>query len=150
MVGVHLELPFHGSAQALTMSKRFDFDGLGIDDVEDTKFKVKTVNETPLDAYVQVYFTDGLGNVLDSLFSSTAVLKGAPVDADGFTTGAEEVTTIIDLTQDKADRIDQASYMLITTVIFTTNNGTVPVKFAPDDQVKVNIGLSTRFGYKIN
>lgn len=30
-VGLHLELPFHGSLSGLTISKRFDFDGLGID-----------------------------------------------------------------------------------------------------------------------
>jgi hypothetical protein len=148
-VGVHLELPFHGRVQGLSLSKRFDFDGLGIDDVEESKIKIRTTNELPLDAQLQVYFTSATGVVIDSLFANSSILKGAPVDADGFTIGAEEVITTVDLTQDKVDRIEQAESLVITAVISTTNNGAVPVKFATIDKLKINLGLSTRIGYEL-
>jgi hypothetical protein len=149
-IGVHLELPFHGKVSSLSISKQYDFNGLGIDNVQQSKIKVKTVNETPLDAHVQVYFVDISGAVLDSLFTNSSILKGAPVDASGNTQGAAEVTTEVAVTQAKVDRIEQAEYIRIATVLYTTNNGTVPVKFSSTDGIKVNIGVSTQLKYNVN
>ena len=149
-IGVHLELPFHGRVSGLSLSRQFDFSGIGIDDVGETWLKVKTTNETPLDASVQVYFVDDTGTILDSLFTDPSILKGAPVDASGFTQGSVEVTEGVFVTQDKINRIDQSKYLVLSTVMFTTNGGTVPVKFSSADAIKINIGISTKVKYVLN
>jgi hypothetical protein len=132
---------------ALSISKRFDFSGLGIDDVEQSKIKVKTTNESPLDARLQIFFLDNGGQVLDSLFAERSFLKGAAVGPDGFTTNAEEVIKEVTITQAKIDRIEQAEYLVMTAVMFTSNNGTVPVKFSTADKLKVSVGVNTRIQY---
>ena len=147
-IGVHLELPFHGKVSSLTISKQFDFDG--IDDIREGIVRVKTINELPLDAAVQVYFVDVTGAVLDSLFTNPSVIEGAQVDSDGFTQDKVEVITEAPIIQEKVDRISQAEYLLVRAEVRTTNQGTVPVKFSVADKLQVSIGLRAKVEYKLN
>lgn len=149
-IGLHFELPLHGSISDLTISKQFDFDGLGIDDVESSFIKLKTVNELPVDAGIQVYFLDASGTVLDSLFTNRSVIKAADVDASGFTPESAELVNEVSITQEKIDRIEQAEILVLSAVLGTTNNGTVPVKFSVEDKLKINLGVNTRVEYKLN
>ena len=149
-IGVHLELPFHGKISALTISKEYEFDGLGIDDIREGVVRVKTTNELPLDAAVQVYFVDGTGAVLDSLFTNRSIIKGAQVDADGFTQDNAEVIMEVPLIQAQVDRINQAEALLVRAEMQTTNQGTVPVKFSGSDQLHVSIGLHAKVQYKLD
>lgn len=147
-IGVHFELPFHCRFARLTVEKEYDFTGLGIDDILDSKIKVRTTNETPLEAQLQVYFVDSYGVVLDSLFTNRSILKGAPVDGSAVTQGSAEVITEVLVSKAKVDRINQAERLLIRATLFTTNAGAVPVKFSASDKLKVNIGVNTRYEYK--
>lgn len=147
---VDLELPFHGKASNLVLTREYDFDGLGVDDAGDTKIKLKTVNETPLDAYIQVYFASSTGTIIDSLFTDRSILKGAPVDANGFTQTSATVTKEVALTNAKVDRINQAKKLLVVGSIFTSANGTVPVKLTATDKLKIAIGVSSKLEYTLN
>jgi hypothetical protein len=149
-IGVHLDLPFHGSFTALTVTKNYEFDGLGIDDLAESKIVVKTINETPLEAQVQVYFLDAGGNVLETLFVNPAILDGAPVNASAETQGESSVTTNVTLTNEKIDRMNQATTLQIVATMFTTDSGSVPVKFSAIDKLKVSIGVNTQVEYKVN
>jgi hypothetical protein len=149
-VGVHLELPFYGKASSLSMSKRYDFNGLGIDDVQQSKIKIKTINETPFDAFMQIYFIDVSGVVVDSLFINRSILKGAPIDALGNAQGDAQVLMEVPVTQAKVDRINQAKYISVYAAMSTTNNGAVPVKVSSEDGLKVYIGVNTHLKYNVN
>ena len=148
-IGVHLELPFHGQISALTISKQYDFDGLGIDDIGESIVRVKTINALPLDAAVQVYFVDVSGVVLDSLFTTPAIIEGAQVDAEGFTQGDAKVITEVPILKEKVDRINQAEYLLVRAEVHTTNKGTEPVKLSITDKLQISIGLQTKVEYKL-
>jgi hypothetical protein len=148
-IGVHLMLPFYGSISGLTITREFEFDGLGIDDIEKSKVRVKTVNGSPLDVAIQVYFTRNDGTVLDSLFTNPNILKAAPVDANGFANGSEEFSTEIQLSQAKVDRIEQAGRLVIGARMASFGGGTVPVKFSPDDTFEVIIGVQTKMKYNL-
>lgn len=151
VIGVDVALPLHGTLSGLEMSKQFDFDGLGIDDVLESKVVVKTVNEFPLDVFIQAYFLNGSGGIIDSLFvDNENFLKAASVDANGFTQAPVESIKTVVLDQAKADRIDQATFLLLTATLGTTNNGTVPVKLAIDDRLRVSIGVNAKVEYKVN
>jgi hypothetical protein len=147
---VHLELPFHGRVSALTISRQFDFDGLGIDDISESIVRVKSLNELPLDAAVQVYFVDGTGVVVDSLFSNPSIIEGAPVDADGFTQEGAEVIMEVPVTQEKINRINQAESILVRAEVHSTNQGAEPVKFSVTDKLQLSIGLEGKVEYKLN
>jgi hypothetical protein len=149
-IGVHLELPFHGKISALTLSRQYDFDGLGIDDIGESIVRVKTVNELPLDVGVQVYFVDVSGAVLDSLFTSPSIIEGAQVDADGFTQDNVEVITEETVTPEKVDHMNQAEYLLVRAEMQTTNQGTDPVKFSVTDKLQISIGLKAKVEYKLD
>ena len=138
-----------GQISALTISKQYDFDGLGIDDIGESIVRVKTINALPLDAAVQVYFVDISGVVLDSLFTDPAIIEGAQVDADGFTQGDAKVITEVPILKGKVDRINQAEYLLVRAEVHTTNKGTEPVKLSITDKLQVSIGLQTKVEYKL-
>jgi hypothetical protein len=149
-IGVHLELPFHLKTPALTISRQYDFDGLGIDDITEGTVSVKTVNELPLGAAVQVYFVDANDVVLDSLFTNPSVIEGAQVGADGFTDDNAGLITEVPISQGKLDRINQAKYLSVSAVLSTTNQGTVPVKFSVTDKLQVSIGLRAKVEYNLH
>lgn len=149
-IGVHIEMPFHGSMSGLTISKQFDFDGLGIDDVDESFIKLSTVNEFPLSAAIQVYFVDISGTVLDSLFANPSIVQAASVDGNGFSQTPGERVMNVPVTQDKVNRIEQAEILVLTTVLNTSNNGTTPVKFSASNKLKINLGVNTRIKYELN
>jgi hypothetical protein len=148
-MGVHLMLPFHGSISGLTLTREFEFDGLGIDDIAQSKVRLSTVNGSPLDVAIQVYFTRSDGTVLDSLFTDPNILKAAPVDADGFANGTTGFSTDVQLSQAKVDRIEQAERLVIGARIASPDNGTLPVKFSPDNTFQVIIGVQTKMKYNL-
>lgn len=148
-IGVHLMLPFHGAISGLNMTREFDFDGLGIDDIEQSHVRVKTVNGSPLDVAIQVYFARNDGTVLDSLFTNPNILKAAPVNSEGFAIGTEEFSTQVQLSQAKVDRINQAERLVIGARIASFGGGTIPVKFSPDNTFEVIIGVQTKMSYNL-
>lgn len=149
-MGIHLELPFHGQLNGLTLSKQFNFNRLGINDAGQTKIKVKTVNETPLEMSVQVYFVDITGAVLDSLFINRRILQGAPVDANAFTRGSGQVEMEVPVSKEKIARIEQAEFLVVEAIASSTNNGSVPVKFSTADRLRISLGVNTKVKYKLN
>lgn len=149
-IDVHLEMPFHGKISALTISEDYLFDGLGIDDMLGATVRVKTVNELPLDAAVQVYFADANGVVLDSLFTDKSIIEGAQVDADGFTQGNAEIIIEVPIAQAKVDRINEAERLFVRAELHTTEQGTVPVKFSVTDQLQISISLHGKAEYNLN
>ena len=122
---------------------------MGIDDIRESIVRVKTINELPLDAAVQVYFVDVSGAVLDSLFTNPSIIEGAQVDADGFTQDNAEVITEVPVTLEKVERINQAEYLSVRAEMYTTNQGTVPVKFSVTDKLQLSIGLQAKVEYKL-
>lgn len=149
-IGVRVELPFYGRISGISITKQFDFGGLGIDDVEESFIRLKTVNELPLDVDLQVYFSDADGTVLDSLFTDPSVIKGADVDSDAFTQGSEEVVRDVSVTQAKVDRIEQAELLILKATMSTTDGGAVPVKFSVDDKIRISLGVNTRVSFELN
>lgn len=147
-IGVHLELPFHGSVSGLTLQRDYEFGGLGIDDVERSTVHLKTVNGSPVDMSVQVFFVDEGGTVLDSLFTNPKILEAAPVDVNGFSSGSSTFETEVKLSQSKVERIEQAERLVIRAGVVTANDGNTPVRFSAEDEFNVVIGVKTKMSYK--
>ena len=151
MIGVDFQLPLYGQLSGLAMSKTYDFNGIGIDNIEKSVITVKTINEFPLDAYLQVYFVNSTGATVDSLFADNKVLiKAAPVDGNGISTSPSEVLKQVTLDKTRIEKINTASFLTVGASINTTNNGTVPVKITFDTKLKVNVGVNTHVQYSLH
>jgi len=53
--------------KGLSLSKQYAFSGIDVSDFQGGTIQVKTENELPLDAYLQIYFLNNAGVVLDSV-----------------------------------------------------------------------------------
>lgn len=153
------EIPLHGSIQKISLNDTLDI-SLGEDlnetDVEKALVKVNVVNEFPVNANVQLYFTDENYAIIDSLFpeNQTNVVKAAKVDDNGdpVTNGAGEYDELIEIDQDKFDNLMKASHILLKADLSTTRNedNTYPnVKFKSGYRVYINLGIQTKLNLSI-
>jgi hypothetical protein len=150
-VRVDFQLPLDGQLSGLTLSKSYNFNGIGIDNLQKSVITVKTSNEFPLDVYLQVYFVNSTGTAIDSLFADNKVLiKAAPVDSNGISTSPSEVVKGVTFDKNKIDKINTASFLVVGASINTTNNGTVPVKISAVNKLKVNVGVNTHVQYSLH
>ncbi len=148
-VSYRLELPLSGIATELSYSKSFDFDGIGIDELEDLAIRTVARNRFPLEVTMQVYFEDN-GTVLDSLFIlGEKVIEEAPADANGFSTA--QVTTISEtpISDEKLDRISQTNQIRVRFTLNTFNNQQQFVKIKSEDRLELEIGITGRIRFDL-
>ena len=145
-----LELPLSGIAAELTYSKSFDFDGIGIDELEDLSIRTVARNRFPLEVTMQVYFEDN-GTVLDSLFIlGEKVIEEAPADANGFSN--TQVTTISEtpISDEKLDIFSQANQIRVRFTLNTFNNNQQEfVKIKSEDRLELEIGITGRIRFDL-
>ena len=88
-VGVEVMLPIDLKAQGFTLEDTMEIDfeeqfGDNLDRIDYFRFTMTATNEIPLEAKLQVYFTDSLYNEIDSLFRDDDVfLEPATIGTDG-------------------------------------------------------------------
>ncbi len=84
-VDVEVNLPLRGSANGFSVSDTSDFELDNIQELKKAIFRINAQNGFPADAYVQVYFTDSAGLVLDSLLSDPTdfIIASGLLDSDG-------------------------------------------------------------------
>lgn len=144
-----LELPLSGLAGDLAYTKSFDFEGIGIDELEDLAIRTVARNRFPLEMTMQVYFEDN-GTVLDSLFIlGEKVIEEAPADANGFSTAQSTTISEIPISDDKLDRISQANQIRVRFTINTFNNEQQFVKIKNEDRLELEIGITGRIRYDL-
>lgn len=118
------------------------YDATKTKDIDTVSFKLVTENTMPVSATVQVLFLDASENVLDSLFTTPAlVLDAAPVDLQGFPNGSVRQENYIHFDQLRFDRIRTAKKAKIRAVFNTTGNGSTPVKILAANGAKVRMGM---------
>lgn len=147
-VQIDVELPIHGQASGFaafdtlkldTFDLNVDFKEYGA--VDWAEFKLVCDNGLPLDVFTQVHFLDENDQVIDSLLNGPQnIVAAAPVDANGIVIEPLEKITYINMTKDRFDLIRTAKKMLLTTLFYSYNNGTVPVKVYATDAVSIRMG----------
>lgn len=140
-----IEIPLSGTISALQIVKTFDFDGNGISELNDATMIINTVNTFPIDARLQVYFSDDASNRLDSLYAENngRLMNAAEIDAQGFSTVPGELNDRVFVDAAKIDNIEQATQLVMRVQLQTANGGTVPIKISPSNNLQVNIGIET-------
>ncbi len=136
-----LELPIHGSASGFTIQSSAEMDIGTLENIRNAEFKIITDNGLPIDVDLQLYFQDENENIIDSLFNQPqALLAAASVDAHGNTTGSVEVTTYIDVPEERMLMIQNAKNVLIDVSFSTYNNGNTSVRINSSQEVGIRMG----------
>lgn len=136
-----VDLPLFGSASGFTTNDTIGLDLDSYSEVTAAEFKVVTENGTGIDLFLQGYFLDESGTVLDSLLSGPQqIVVGAPVDDQGRVTGARSQTTFIALDATQFDRIRTSEELLLQVRFSTETNDPRYVRLLDSDRLQVRIG----------
>lgn len=162
----HADIPLWGSLEGFTLSDtmamtlqsedaQLQENGNGSYKIENAKASVRTViaNQFPLGAEVQVYFTNALYEISDSLFTEGPLaIKSSKVNATG-DLQSEEVTTLEPSISDKQlERILEADHMIVKALLYTTRNadGTQPaVKIKSNYKMDIKLGLKASMNISV-
>ena len=144
-IGVEVELPLHGNLGGLRLGKTFNFKPTSLDDFDEADIIVFTRNRLPVEIGLQAYFFNDNDQLTDSLFNAgRRLVDAATIDGEGFTVEASELERVLEASSNKIDRIAESSSVFIDVILFTSRQGTVPVKISPEDFIDINIGVRGR------
>lgn len=152
VVGVDIDIPLHGSADGITLSREVSLDSTytDLDDVEEldeVTLRLFLENDFPLDVDIQLYFQDENNVTIDSLFKDdTFLLRSAAVDGTGKITGPTIYTLDITLNKERFDKIRESKLGLIKANL-NTYKGVTPqpeVKFFNDYGISVKLGIQAK------
>ena len=119
-VDFQIMLPIWIKADGFTLKDTVDFDfdkemGDVAKFINYLRITLEADNGIPLEIDMQVYFTDSLYTVLDTMFTENKVLlESAPIGTDDKVTGKTSVTRKVEFTDDKLERLKPVKYAIIS------------------------------------
>ena len=150
-VTMSAEIPLYGKASGFSLADTLtlDFGDLTSSSVILASLKVKTVNEMPLDANIQLYLADKNYHILDSIFASnqTYLIKASTVTGAGDLAKAGTSYLLLDLSADKLNKLFSSSHLIIKSKLNTSkdaNGVLLNVKFKSTYKLKMNVGLMAK------
>ena len=145
------EIPLYGRASGFSLADTLtlDFGDLTSSSVILASLKVKTVNEMPLDANIQLYLADKNYHILDSIFASnqTYLIKASTVTGGGDLAKAGTADLLLDLSADKLNKLFSSNHLIIKSKLNTTkdaNGVLLNVKFKSTYKLKMKVGLMAK------
>ncbi len=155
-VSLTAEVPLYGSAAGVTMGDtlQIDLSSVNKSSVKTAALKIYSVNEMPLDAYMQLFLADKNYHIIDSLFTSnqTYIVKGSSVTPAGELQTATTTDVSLSLSPEKVEKIFSSSYILIRSRLNTTrdsNGALLNVKFKSSYKLKLSVGLLAQFNVTV-
>lgn len=147
-----VNVPLYGHASDIVLADTLEIDLSDADesDIESGALRVKTSNEIPLQANMQIFLANKDYVVQDVLFTTPeqmAVIKSSVVNASGEFQSAGNVDNLIPLDKTKLQKIFSAKYLIIQSRMSTTrdSNGTFPdVKFKASYKMDIKLGLQVK------
>jgi hypothetical protein len=142
------EIPLEGIIKNFAIRKTFNFDGINLDELKDFTIHQLTINSFPIDLTAQAYFQDGSGAITDSLYlDDRTLIKAAPVDANGISTGSTTLDRDVALTEQQIADIRDAHFMTLLVVI--NGGGSTSVKIQTDNSLTIQLGIKGSVEYKL-
>jgi len=105
------------------------------------KFNIIAINKSPTEVKLQVYFTDSLYNIIDSLFNDSYILKSGVTDENGKVIESFTKKTQTTFTQNRIKNLKDTKKAIIKVLIVTTNNGNKIVRIYSTDYVELKVSL---------
>lgn len=137
------EIPMHGRIGIFSMAdtaKNLDLPDREF--VESATFKLRIENYVPVEVWVQGYWLDSTGTVLDSLvIPAEKVIASGPIDANGEVISPMVKYTEIHYDAERYSKIADATSLLIRGDLRTSDNGSTEVKFFSYNYMKVQLSV---------
>lgn len=150
------EVPLYGKASGIQMVDTLDIDlgDMEESEVSTASLKFKVANEMPLDANMQIYFSDESYTVLDSLFrpNQTLVVKASHVSANGELETVGNSELVLTLDPEKITKLFNSKFLIVRCVLNTAkdeNGVLLNVKFKSSYRLKLNVGLLAKLNLSI-
>ncbi|MBU8893009.1 MAG: hypothetical protein KOO66_09540 [Bacteroidales bacterium] len=131
----------------LTYSMPFDMQQLSefSEEIVSIMFRVNTYNGFPNTVDGQVYFLDVSNNIVDSLFSDSAlILESGTVNGTGETINSSHNQTDIIFDQDKIDELSQVRNILIEGAIRNVALDTTLINYYPAYKFDLQLGVRVK------
>jgi len=142
-VDVEVNLPLRGSANGFSVSDTSDFELDNIQELNKAIFRINAQNGFPADAYIQLYFTDSAGVVLDSLLSDPGdfIIASGLLNSDGRVVLPYKKTRDEEFGPDRLRNIYHAKKLIIFSVVNTQNAPQTQVPIYSDYRLDIKIGV---------
>ncbi len=150
------EVPLYGRVTGIEVADTLEIDlnDLSASKVSDATLKVSAQNEMPLDAYVQIYLTDELYQIQDSVFANnqTYLVKASKVDAAGDLESPGITSLELSLDPERVTKLFSARHLLVKSIMNTakdSNGSYLNVKFRSNYRLKLNIGVRAKLKIEV-
>lgn len=129
------------------------------EEVEQLNLRLFVSNALPIEAGVQMVFTDSLLTPIDSLFEEvTMVVPAAPIDLSppvgspdyGRVIGQTERRVDIEIPRERVSALENADRVIVRVVGHTTgNNPNEPIRLYPEDFIEVYLGAEVILNFEL-
>lgn len=154
---IEVELPLYGYVDNFILQDTIDFEFENVDEIDWVEFKTVAINDFPIDAKIQLYFTDSSYNILDSLITdeNKQIINAANVDAETGEVINQATKTEKILIENKSERIEKLKdarfFFLRANLQSIKQNEEFPnVKIYSFYKLKMKIGLRTKIKANFN
>ncbi len=143
-----VKLPLYGHFDHLTVQDTFAFSMNKQKEIESANFKTNIVNGFPLQAKMQVYFTDKTFHKIDSMAGNNCIMiKEAPVDPVTHLPqpgmfGEKDTSFFYD--RQRMDNLVNADYILVRAVLNSFDEGSTNVKIKATQTLKLNFSAEVK------
>ncbi|MBP6334199.1 MAG: hypothetical protein KA444_01910 [Bacteroidia bacterium] len=129
-VDIAVDLPLLGTANGFTVIDTADFELENINELERAIFRINVSNGFPANAYVQVYFTDSVYTILDSLLADPTdfVIASGLLDINGKVILPNVEQRDEDFNKPRLENIYKTKKLVIVGIVSTQN---APVQMVP-------------------
>jgi hypothetical protein len=141
-IDVQVNMPLWGTAKDFTIQDTFNFDFVGIDNIEELALRLYIKNGFPIDVNVQLYFADSNAIVMDSLIIPyQVVMPSAGINVvTGKVNSPQEKTIDMAFTPQRLNTLYNTRKIIVKGEAATTNQGSTNIKIYGDYKLDVKLG----------
>ena len=105
------------------------------------RIDITAQNGFPLGISLKMSLYDPITHTIKSTIDATDLLKAAPIDSNGKSSGTTETTTHIEFTQEFFSSVSTTDKIIFKFGLITSENGTKDVKIYSDNRIDYNAAL---------
>jgi len=153
-VNLEVELPLWGRSTKWVLQDTADFDfseyykdsTVDLNNIEYVRFNINMLNAMPTEAGVQLYFTDSLYHVVDSMFTpqNMEIIQSGVINGSGKVIQPTRKITQVTYTGNRLSNLINVKKIFIRGYINTYNHGTTNVRFYSDNYLDVKLGVQVQ------